>query len=224
MEKKKFFARKGMKLNFILALILLLTLLVCVFAWLFYDTGQKPYTGVSNFNLAGEIYFEQEDGTRIDSSKHLEDGLLQINVTDEKADNYLGKLRVDVKYTGYSPAYVRVRILEQWIDHQTDTLQPVQYIPYTLYEENGKSHWMDNRTDDLYFYYDQLISSSQTKEEADAATEKTIPLVQGVEDNFLSGIRDGAASLYLIITVDGVQPNRYQQFWNIETLPWERNE
>ncbi len=216
MEKKKLFSRRGMKLNLILILLLLLALLAAVFAWLYRDKGQQPYTGVSNFNLTGDVYFETAGGKRVEGAQHLEDGLLQVDVSNPAADNYLGNLRVDVTYKGYSPAYIRVRMIEQWIDEQTDTLQPVQYIPYLVGEGQN---WFDNRQEDLCFYYQQMVSASQDK---NVEQQKTLRLIEGVEEGFLSSIQDGAASLYLTITVDGVQPNRYQQFWNISKLPWEK--
>lgn len=153
-----------------------------------------------------------------------------INLTDPNSARYLGKLSFRVKYTGISPAYLRVRILEQWVDKSTDTIKDVPFTDYRLSGDSlAEGKWFDNRANDFCYYYKEPIGPGMMTALAGSGSDPAAfrPAPQTVDIPFFDGVdmtgihADPNTELTLIIEVQAVQPNRYREFWGIDRLPWE---
>lgn len=181
--------------------------LISVFAWFLKEDTIKN-VGISNFQTTADVYFEVNN-KRTEVNDYLVGGLVKVNLFDKDAKNFIGNLRLDVKQKGFSPCYLRVRILEQWIDDKTDDIMQGANIPYIWDNE-----WYDHRVADLCIYYKNMISTY------DDATpmEKTIPVIKGVNNDYLGA--DTGVSMYLQFKVETVQPNRMKAFWGVDETIW----
>lgn len=188
---------------------------VKTYGWLNAKEEAVSDVAVSDFKVDGQAYF----------GSTAADDLGNIKISSESDARYLGKLKYKVSYEGISPAYIRVRILEQWVDNKTDTILDA---PFTDYQLQG-DQWYDNRANDYCYYLKEpagptvVTSSALTTSGSPIgiSTEKReIVLFDGVD---MSGVQgsDSSTKLTLIIQVEAVQPNRYREFWNMEHLPWE---
>lgn len=235
MDKKFKYSIKSpsFKLTIITLTLLLLSTVLLTTAWLIiqnYHSAQN--VGMSNFNAVGDVYFIN-NGSRVDVDTYREaSGLIRVNLSDSSAPNYFGKLHLDVTYTGVSPAYIRVRVLEQWLNASTDELESMAidtpYIlgsAYTLTTGEDDESWYDNRLSDLCFYYAKEYGSPENSDALNtnsALAPETLPIITGVNSTFLNRSFAGI-NLYLSFTVEAVQPNRYKEFWKLDKLPWKNS-
>ncbi|MEG1719970.1 MAG: hypothetical protein RR306_06555 [Clostridia bacterium] len=215
---------KNIKKKYIIAtvLILILATLLFVFAWLLKDDTVKN-VGVSNFITNGDVYFMQGT-TRTEVTEYIKGGQIKVNTFDTTAPNFVGNLRFDVKQKGLSPCYLRVRLLEQWVDDKTEDIMPGDNIPYDYNTTTSteKHKWYDNKRNDLCFYYygsgDGKLNTYDNKTDS-TKPQEVIPFLKGT-GSYL-GV-DSGTSLYITFKVETVQPNRLAAFWYIEKLPWEK--
>ena len=172
---------------------------------------------VSNVVSEGMVSF---DGTE-DITPYKTDNGIAVSLNPSDA-NYIGKLRVSVKYAGYGVGLIRVRVVEQWSTLDSSGIRHIMpyslFMPYTIdseYDGTGNQKaWFDNREADYRFYYATPVTSS-----TDSGT--TIPMITGFDVNSIDvgAIAEGT-QLHIYVETDVVQVNRYPQFWGINTLPW----
>jgi hypothetical protein len=162
-----------------------------------------------------------------------ERGLIEVNVSDPDAPNYIANLRINIKYRGLVDGYIRVRFHEEW--YQT-TLSLINYnttssvtrnvnAPFVIafYDSEAMepSGWIDNRIVDDYLYYsEKVLSTSKTN-------IQTIPFITGFGssmmfpmDDFTTPTYTRSYSLYLAVSVEAVQSSRYQAIWGDLVLPF----
>ena len=202
----------------LVALIAVIAAVGTTVAWLTAGQGlMDRFFSLSNFDTKANIWFEGESPITKNS-----DGTITVDVINQDAANYIGKLRVNALYTGRGKAYLRVKMIQQWTDAggtvlNTNVLLPfVVSSPYLPDDTGDQNKWFDNRLDDYCFYYAAKISSSAN------GTYDTIPvIVAGLDtDRLAAVIPGGTVTLKIAVTLEAVQVNRYPQFWGIDTLPW----
>jgi hypothetical protein len=206
-DVKLFIINNKKKFIFLSVFAMVLIIVLTVFAWLLKEDTIND-AGISNFVSDGDVYFIADEN-RVEVSDFVTGGLLKVNLYNTSAQNFIGNLRFDVKHKGFSPCYLRVRILEQWIDDKSQEIMQGDNIPYIVGND-----WYDNRLKDLCFYYNQLLSSYEDNTQQEA----TIPLITGI-DGYTGS--DTGVSLFLTFKVETVQPNRFKTFWGIDQLPWQ---
>lgn len=187
-------------------------------AWLSKSqTADTAFTSLSDFEVTGILSFQQ-DGTPHEGTSIL------VSVSfSPTADNYIGNLKYKVRYTGSSPAYIRVRVLEQWTDSSSDDILPASFLTYQIAPEGSPKalvlpgstatipaagpsaenmavigDWVDNRKVDYCYYYNVPVQPKKL----DATGEGTATI-----------IGDGAVELTLIDQkgngdlIAGIDPN-----------------
>lgn len=228
MSKKNTKQNRKFKLNPFAVVALVVCALAVVYtattAWL---TGEPlnpiRFTTLQDFDYKMNVYFLQDDGTKIYVIQDSEDkgiytassGAIELDYTDSSAPNYVSRLRAEIKQLGNGVAFSRVRVSHEWLytplDGEETRLQGDINLPYTLNSEE----FADNRMDDGYIYHKGIL------DEGDGYIE----VVQGFDGaNFdASSISSlsGTVELSVNITVDAVQFNRYQQFWGMSSRPWD---
>ncbi|MEG0764628.1 MAG: hypothetical protein RR403_01165 [Pseudoflavonifractor sp.] len=170
------------------------------FAWL--GKSQEAsgiYTVLSDFEVAGKLSFGDKEYAG-------KDVLVPVSFTPAD-DNYIGKMKYSITYTGASPAYLRVRILEQWLNPKTNEILSAGYLNYNItgiaasalpapkpstlpaagtgtqvLAETGT--WVDYRAKDYCYYYSVPVQP------------KDIPVTKAGET--VSAVGDGAVTLTLI--------------------------
>ncbi len=208
----------------IIAAVALVTVVAVTLAMFVSNTEVKRLFSVSNFIAEGEVYFDNS-GSRTVPSKNS-DGTITVNYRDSAATNYIGKLRVNAKYSGYGVGLVRVKIIEEW--SQTDgtgkivlpytlNLPYVVANPYNTASVGNQKAWFNNRANDYCYYYATPIYVAS--EDADSVV--TVPLVTdfSADDIDLGAIASNTV-LRIAVEVNAVQVNRYPQFWGLNRLPW----
>lgn len=183
----------------------LLVMTTATLAWM--KTNEESnalYVALSDFEVEGKLFF---GGTAYDHGNTI---LADVSLLPG-APNYIGDMKFQVEYTGVSPAYIRVRILEQWLDSSTDEVLSSNYLPYYLagtatnllvsgdtvlaggtaaateaLANNGV--WIDERPQDFCYYY-----SVPVRPHTLGAT------YQGSDgDRTLTDVQDGAVLLTLL--------------------------
>jgi hypothetical protein len=205
----------------LIAIIAVVVLVGTTVAWLTY--GEAITTRVyslSNFDAYAEVYF---DGAVNPPDFHQNaDGSINVDLTNDTAENYIGKLRVDAYYKGRGSAYVRLKAIQQWQDSGGKILQADASIPYgiaTPYlstDTGNQAKWYDNRVDDFCFYYATPLKANNN-------TFTAIPIItSGFDSVRMAAISPTGAgtTLKVAFTFEAVQVNRYPQFWGMQRLPW----
>ncbi len=178
------------------------------------------YTAVSNFDAEGYVYFVKttQDGTTAYNAKnYMEGGYIICNYVDPTAVNYIANLRFNVQFRGYSPAYVRVRLIEQFTNTMGE-IEAVNQLKFKLADP-----WADNRADDMYFYSPEQYYSadSNTLTVAGKAKLLSIPVIEGLDPSIASAedidplLKENTTmTLRLSFYVEAVQPNRTEAYWD----------
>ena len=141
---------------------------------------------------------------------------------DPSAENYIGKLRASVQYSGRGVGLVRVRLTEEWsvTKNGVRTVQPYQLdIPYVVSDaysgsagSGNQSKWYDNRLNDYCYYYATPVYSTGTS---------VIDLIEGVNTSGIDlGVLPITTQVHVLFETDAVQVNRYPQYWGLDKLPW----
>lgn len=220
-----------------------LALALCVsgtFAWLSKEQKTSDaYTALSDFEVEGTLSF---GGTAYTGSTIL------VPVSFSSTDaNYIGKMKYTVRYSGVSPAYIRVRILEQWLDVSNNEIMPASYLDYAVSTDvkpenpadsstvpaagSGKDAladdtgvWVDHRSADYCYYYSVPVQPKLLTTPSDGGAvqlgDGTVVLTLFDQKGMdLTGIEPGNTQLSLLLEVEAVQPNRFREFWHIDVIP-----
>lgn len=143
---------------------------------------------------------------------------------DPLAPNYIGNLRVSVKYKGQGVGLIRVRIAEEWSTTANSVRRVLPFklqlpytidSPYTDQDSGNAPKWLDNRDNDQHFYYATPVRCTSN------SVEKTIPLISGgLAGSFNTNLLPAGADIHVVVEADVVQVNRYPQYWGMNSLPW----
>ena len=218
---------KNRKLNPLAVIALAICALAVIYsattAWL---TGEPlnpiRFTTLEDFEYSMNVYFLQDDGSKtyvvqdFKAGDASSVGAISLDFSDASAENYISKLRVEVKQYGDGVAFSRVKISHEYLytapgATEPTRLQGVSYLPYTI----NTDEYMDQRDSDGYIYHIGVMSEN----------DGYLVVVNGFDSaNFdassISGL-SGTVELSLNVSVDAVQFNRYQQFWGISSRPWD---
>ncbi|MBQ3498379.1 MAG: hypothetical protein IJA87_04535 [Clostridia bacterium] len=229
MSKKAVKNNKKFKLNPFAVVALVICALAVIYtattAWL---TGEPlnpiRFTTLEDFDYKMNVYFLQDDGTKIYVIQDSEDkgvytslsGAIELNYSDSAAPNYVSRLRAEIKQLGNGVAFSRVRVSHEWLyipsgSTEETRLQGDVNLPYTI----NNDEFADSRMTDGYLYHKGIL------DEGDGYIE----VINGFDvANFdASAITalSGSVELSVNVTVDAVQFNRYQQFWGMTSRPWD---
>ena len=220
--------QKSFKFKRIIILVGTAVLLISTaLAWFVSTNSVSSNTfGLSNFQTQIDCYF-MNNSSRVETTNYLESGTNLINLSTNSSDvNYIGNLRVDVKYKGNGYGYLRVKVVTRAKDSNGYVTLTDSKIPYTIdavysgQNGNNQASWYDNRNRDFCYYYADLLSGNNT-------SFTTIHLITGVQTSDvdtgfdLNFLQTNGYTLSLAAEVDMVQLNRYPQIWGINTLPWK---
>ena len=168
-------------------------------AWLLKSQkADTAYTSLSDFEVSGTLSFQKDiaySGSTI---------LVPISF-QAGTDNYIGDMKYVITYTGSSPAYIRVRVLEQWTDSATNEILAAGFLKYELSSSaepvepsegaaptaspipaagSGASsdalaemgEWKDNRKNDYCYYYSVPV---QPKMLTNTGTDSAVAIGDG---------------------------------------------
>ncbi len=227
MSKKAVKKNKKFKLNPFAVVALVVCALAVIYtattAWL---TGEPlnpiRFTSLQDFDYKMNVYFQQDDGTKIYVIQDSEDkgeytassGAILLDYEDASAPNYVSRLRAEIKQLGNGVAFSRVKVSHEWLytplDGEKTRLQGEVNLPYTLNAEK----FVDKRMNDGYVYHIGSLDESKGY----------IEVVNGFDganfDASAISALNGTVELSVNITVDAVQFNRCQQFWGTGSRPW----
>jgi hypothetical protein len=205
----------------LVAIIAVIVLAGSTAAWLTVgDAITERVYNLSNFDTYAEVYFA--GAVNPPETYRNADGSIAVDVANNAAENYIGKLRVDAYYKGKGSAYIRLKTVQQWKDAggkilQADSAVPFAVAtPYLSTDTGNQNKWYDNRLDDFCIYYATRLKAANTAYTA-------IPIITaGFDDLRMASISPSGAGITLNIafTLEAVQVNRYPQFWGLERLPW----
>lgn len=213
----------------LVAIIAVITAIGLAVAWLTVSPIiiNKKYS-LSNFDAYAEVYF-LDGATKITPAKT--DGTIAVNITDDTASNYIGKLNVDAYYKGQGSAYMRLKMVQQW-ECDGKILQANTALPYyinALYsntDSGDQNKWFDNRQDDMCLYYAARIkgtdNTSYIKKSIILSSVDNAAVFNEAKFNAIKPVSTSGSdvTLKLAFQLQVVQINRYPQFWGIDTLPW----
>lgn len=221
-EKVKNFKSKRL---IILTGIALLVVLSTAAWFVFTLTPVNDTFSLSNFKVQSDCYF-MNGTTRVEKTAYVdsETGIIKLSA-DSSAVNYIGNLRVDVKYKGTGYAYLRTKVVTQIKDSSGNVTLSDSKIPYKLsavYSEtnsNNQQAWYDNRNEDFCYYYASILNGGENYTTLSMITGcETFDEDSGFDIEYLN---DYDYSIALAIECDMVQMNRYPQIWAVTSLPWK---
>lgn len=192
----------------IAAVVAVIALVGGSLAWFVTSSSLSQHFSISGFDVSANVYFDA-DGKKVNGSAFKDENGLYILSLDKNADNYIGKLRVNVGHSGGS-ACIRVRMNNEWTYADGTVAQYSAALPYEF-----NSEWYDNRNADYCVYYRGGNDSGK-------ASFGSSELITGFDESGFdtSGFVEGV-TVKASIQVDAVQVNRYPQLWKIDTLPWK---
>jgi hypothetical protein len=188
-----------------------------IFAWLS-DEKSKEFDGeTSDLKVTYLIWFE-EDGVEgyssddIDGSEYYNQNtkLLEMSAGDENAENYIGKLRVQIQVETNSKYYFRMKFANEYLLIRTTIAnESIRYnslpqadnlMPYGL----GENWFYDNTSD--YTYYQYQIDSTQTLNLIDSESLSEY-------SNRTTTTHIYEYFVYLELELEYVQANRMEAIW-----------
>ena len=189
-------------------------------AWL---TSSIPnpirFTQLEDFDYQMNVYFENSENDEYDENdvKVVENydcnsaaiAPISVDYVNANAENYVGKLRVEIKQTGSGVAYTRVRVSHEWINSVSGRLQGNSYLPYTVADD-----FVDKRDSDGYIYFNGTMPANG------AYTSVIDDFDSAAFDTSTVSSLSGETQLLINVSVDAVQFNRYQQIWGMDSIPW----
>lgn len=190
----------------IVAVVAVIAIVSTSLAWFASSSSMMQKINIFSFDVSANVYFDN-DGRKISANSYKDENGLYTVSLDKEAQNYIGKLRVNVTHTGGN-ALVRVKMNYELLSDGKNIQYNVS-VPFTFNDE-----WFDNRTADYCVYYrgDGSGKADFTKTE----------LISGFDESGFdtTGFSE-SKGVKLLVQVDAVQVNRYPQMWNIDTLPWK---
>lgn len=220
----------------VLSLVLVLASITSItLAWLSFNGYFDNDIDVGDFN--GELVFKfNSDSGDVEapSSVFNEYGLLSINgiskdqVTDSTGDYYIDDLKVSLNIDVESVAYLRIKVMDQWLVTRTYTSIDREYsevinheadelFPFKLTNDNFEVNSADNPTkwyfdaNTGYVYYTEMLEVGSY----------TLPFIYGGYGYIpkVSISYYDTCQLLINFRVEVVQANRYQEVWNITDIP-----
>ena len=229
--KKSGIRIKRVRRLFLLAMsaTLILSLYVSpTLSWLLHTITGPHSLNSTTLTLHTDVYFVQPDNSRLDGTDFLFQQYYLVDIEDEDAPNYLKKLRVDLKITGTTKAYIRVFTNDMWltsVDDGLGNLIKTVFIKDSIMFNHPENCWTDNRLYDSYFYYTYentaLYNAARPSMNVGLyanpdETETVLPFITGINED-VGEIASG--ELHLEIRAEIIQFNRIEAFWNITELP-----
>ncbi|AUD62812.1 hypothetical protein BK010_04130 [Tenericutes bacterium MO-XQ] len=149
---------------------------------------------------------------------------LIVNMFDENADNYVGKLKIDIKVEPVIAARLRVKIKQEteliryYIDQNPEN--PIPPLKEAVYHsDQGYPYYPFSplrfdptftikQNDDGFMYYDQIIPKS---------SETIIPVIEYGDPYTIrvNSVLYEECYMYIDIDLDIVQANRFSEVWGI---------
>lgn len=181
-----------------------------------------------------EIYFEDEDGNIIpntfdyvceyaDGTKQTKSGVIKVNISDNDAENFAEKLRVDLVVKSNVDTYVRIAPYEQLT--LTYTVGEVTREVAVVQEESTKFNYQfaetatsfyDNRDKDGYIYFRSAVKKDEDEE------RRVYPLISAFTTAGTFEKSDQIYSLQIGFIVESVQKIQgLEKNWGITSLPGE---
>lgn len=169
------------KLLFTLCALLLSAALLAggTLAWLSKSqSADGTYTALSDFEVEGILSFSADaDGK--DVAYNGERVLVSVSF-DPNSPNYICNMKYAVRYTGISPALIRVRVLEQWIDVNSNEVLSMGFLKYTVKNGPGSAVTVSPQPDPAQA--DGHIYAAGPGADADALAEQGVWVDNRAED------------------------------------------
>lgn len=192
----------------IVAVVAVIAIVGTSLAWFGTSSSMMQKINIFGFDVSAGVYFDN-NGKRISAENYKDKDGLYILSSDKDAENYIGKLRVNVVHSG-AKACIRVKMNYELKLENGENAQYNVSVPFKF-----NKNWFDNRSKDYCIYY-------CGEDESGKAGFNNTELITGFDESGFdtTGFAD-SASIKLFVEVDAVQVNRYPQMWNIDTLPWK---
>lgn len=179
-----------------------------------------------------EIYFEDEDGNIIpntfdyvceyaDGTEKEKSGVIKVNISDNDAENFAEKLRVDLVVKSNVDTYVRIAPYEQLT--LTYTVGEVTREVAVVQEESTKFNYQfaetaksfyDNRDKDGYIYFRSAVKKGEG--------QNRYPLISAFTTAGTFEKSDQIYSLQIGFIIESVQKIQgLEKNWGITSLPGE---
>lgn len=181
-----------------------------------------------------EIYFEDEEGNIIpntfdyvceyaDGTEKEKSGVIKVNISDNDAENFAEKLRVDLVVKSNVDTYVRIAPYEQLT--LTYTVGEVTREVAVVQEESTKFNYQfaetaksfyDNRDKDGYIYFRSAVKKEEGQDKV------VYPLIAAFTTAGTFEKSDQIYSLQIGFIVESVQKIQgLEKNWGITSLPGE---
>lgn len=181
-----------------------------------------------------EIYFEDEEGNIIpntfdyvceyaDGTEKEKSGVIKVNISDNDAENFAEKLRVDLVVKSNVDTYVRIAPYEQLT--LTYTVGEVTREVAVVQEESTKFNYQfaetansfyDNRDKDGYIYFRSAVKKEEGQDRV------VYPLISAFTAAGTFEKSDQIYSLQIGFIVESVQKIQgLEKNWGITSLPGE---
>ncbi len=186
-------------------------------AWFEFSYNRPITIRPGDFDIEIDVYFDDVLLTSNESFYDASTGLLTINAFDVNATNYIGDLKVVIRVSAHNDARVRVRIQDEWrlIRTYTNEEETVFVIPSEERDLTGFASRYQigseffNRPEDVFFYYDGLITDDEVLELTFLDGGTPYPIL--ITDTFTERV-----FITFSIYVDVVQANRIVDVWQVE--------
>lgn len=195
--------------------------------------SEVVYT-VGTVDVDLEIYFEDEEGNIIpntfdyvceyaDGTEKEKSGVIKVNISDNDAENFAEKLRVDLVVKSNVDTYVRIAPYEQLT--LTYTVGEVTREVAVVQEESTKFNYQfadtatsfyDNRDKDGYIYFRSAVKKEEGQDRV------VYPLISAFTTAGTFEKSDQIYSLQIGFIVESVQKIQgLEKNWGITSLPGE---
>ena len=194
----------------LLSIISLLMATIQVDAWFKSHHTVTTPTAISNF----EQKVQYHNGSR----------WVTLNLNQPIPVKYGDKIRVCIQHKSISATYIRVSVFGNFYNADTGTLLPQSDALFTFDLKDDSQNWKTIKSDPFHIYYANDFYSWDN----DAQIPSPIPTTDLEEftvcvnpkafPESISEYQDYTGELF--VYVDAVQPDRFQEFWGITTLPF----
>ena len=186
----------------------------------------EAYATVNFVNGSGQTEHTLSTG---DAYYYAAESSFGVDLFNTGAENYFGKMRINITFRGTIESCIRVVFTEEWKNAAGQIVRQ----PLTLYGADGSgvgdnsgingSLWIDLRRSNSIFYYSDIsdpvsgwrISGPKVNEYGNQAS-RSLPLITkgAVFSEPMAG-----TTLRIGIKVESVQFNRYQEIWGLDSYP-----
>lgn len=170
------------------------------------DTANPSESG--NISVSVKVAFDGVAAT-------VRDGLIEVNVTDSAAANRPERMKVTVSLNTKIDCVLRVRISNLWVNVTGEGAGAVTSYPRldsVKFARGGD--FVDNvAVDGCYYYY------SGGAHVIGAGTAVDLTVLDGTTAAQNNVVYETGTTLYLDVRVQAVQANRWQEIWQLDSLP-----